>query len=110
MAVEDASDLAIFFDTGDFGVVATITPDSLPSFDVEGLFDEPHATNGVRQANGYSNQADVARQKPTFRARTIDLPGIKNGKATLVINGVEYSAFEVKPDGFGTTTIKLLKA
>jgi hypothetical protein len=110
MAVEDADDLAIFFDTDDFGVVATITPNDGSPFSVEGLFDMPHSTNGIKQANGYSNQADLSGQKPTFRARTIDLPGVRNGRAALVINGVSYLAHDVKPDGFGSTTIQLMKA
>lgn len=110
MAVEDDADRAIFFDDDDFGVMATITPSGGAPYTAQGIFTEPHSVNGIRQANGYSNQADLSGQKPMFRARTTDVASLRNGRATLVINGVEYTAFDVKPDGTGTTSIQLMKA
>lgn len=110
MAVEDDADRAIFFDDDDFGVVATITPNGGAPFSAQGLFSEPPSTNGIKQENGYSNQVALSGGKPTFRARTIDLPGVKNGRATVVIGGVEFQAFDVKHDGYGTTIIQLMKA
>lgn len=116
MAVETDAERAIFFNTDDFGVVATITPNDGPAFDVPGHFDQPHLTSGVRQDNGYrGGQAQISGGKPTFRGLSSALANVKNGRATLLIKDGDveigtFTAFDVKPDGYGNTIIQLMKA
>lgn len=110
MAIETDEDRLIFFDADDFGVVAIITPSSGAARTVEGIYDAPNVTRGVRQDNGYSRQAEVSMTKPVFRARSSDLAGIKAGRASVEINGEVFGVHDVQPDGTGTTTLQLLKA
>lgn len=46
----------------------------------------------------------------TFRGRTSELTSVKAERCTVLIDGVSYSVRDVKPDGTGTTTIKIMKA
>lgn len=99
MAVEDADDLAGFFDADDFAVTATLTGGGT----VEGIFDAEYyaALDGIAGVAVESSQ-------PAFTAPTSDLSGVGQGD-TLTIDGATYEVVEVKPDGTGVTTLRLLK-
>jgi len=109
MAIETDEDRLIFFDADDFGVVAIITPASGEPRTVEGIYDAPAVTRGVRQDNGYSRQAEINMNSPTFRGRTSDLAGIKSGRASAEINGEMFAVHDVKHDGTGLTILELKK-
>jgi hypothetical protein len=119
MAVETDDDRAIFFDPDDFGDVATIVISGGATLeDVPGIYDGPHLVRGVKQDNQFTSSVsvDVSMQKPVFRCRTSDIPGVKNGKATITITSSRlptptvFTVFDVGPDGTGLTILTLMKA
>lgn len=99
MAVETATELAVFFETDDFGVAATYTPSGGSSSTVNGIFDNEFFEAGL-------GEVGVAFQQPRFVCRTSDLPNAAEGDA-IVINTVAYTIRVVQPDGTGTTTLVL---
>lgn len=118
MAVENDADRSIFFDTDDFGGVATIHLNDGTTFDVEGIYDGPNVVRGVRQDNQFTaaSSADLASQSPRFRTRSSVLPGVKNGRATIVIHEpffadpTTFEIWNVGPDGTGMTLLTLKRA
>lgn len=98
MAVENDADRAAFFDTDDFGTVATINGTA-----VNVIFDAE-----------YLEALDIAGNDPQVQCRTSDLdaitPTVAVG-ATVVVNSTSYTvAAPPKPDGTGITTLKLNEA
>lgn len=102
MAVESATDRAIFVGVDDFGVAATYTPSGGASSTVNGIFDndfiEVDAGGGV----------GVALQQPRFHCRTADVSSASEGDA-LVVSGVNYTIRIVQDDGTGMTMLILEK-
>jgi len=102
MAVESATDRAIFVNVDDFGVAATYTPSGGASSTVNGIFDndfiEVDAGGGV----------GVALQQPRFHCRTADVSSASEGDA-LVVSGVNYTIRIVQDDGTGMTMLVLEK-
>jgi hypothetical protein len=102
MAVESATDRAIFVGVDDFGVAATYTPSGGASSTVNGIFDndfiEVDAGGGV----------GVALQQPRFHCRTADVSSASEGDA-LVVSGVNYTIRIVQDDGTGMTMLVLEK-
>ena len=102
MAVESATDRAIFVNVDDFGVAATYTPSGGASSTVNGIFDndfiEVDAGGGV----------GVALQQPRFHCRTADVSSASEGDA-LVVSGVNYTIRIVQDDGTGMTMLILEK-
>ena len=102
MAVESATDRAIFVNVDDFGVAATYTPSGGGSSTVNGIFDndfiEVDAGGGV----------GVALQQPRFHCRTSDVSSASEGDA-LVVSGVNYTIRIVQDDGTGMTMLILEK-
>ena len=102
MAVESATDRAIFVGVDDFGVAATYTPAGGVSSTVNGIFDndfiEVDAGGGV----------GVALQQPRFHCRTADISSASEGDA-LVVSGVNYTIRIVQDDGTGMTMLVLEK-
>lgn len=102
MAVESATDRAIFVNVDDFGVVATYTPSGGASSTVNGIFDndfiEVDAGGGV----------GVALQQPRFHCRTADVSSASEGDA-LVVSGTNYTIRIVQDDGTGMTMLVLEK-
>jgi hypothetical protein len=102
MAVESATDRAIFVGVDDFGTAATYTPSGGASSTVNGIFDndfiEVDAGGGV----------GVALQQPRFHCRTADVSSASEGDA-LVVSGVNYTIRIVQDDGTGMTMMVLEK-
>jgi hypothetical protein len=118
LAIETDEDRLAFFSADDFGYTATITITGGATLtDVPGIYEDPHLTRGLKQNNQFSyNQGqDMSGSKPTFRCRTIDVPGVRNGRAnmTVFLDGVpvdDFTVFDVQGDGTGLTTIRLMRA
>jgi hypothetical protein len=111
MAVETDEDRAIFFDADDFGVTATVTPNTGLPFTVEVTFDSPHMNRGIRQSNQHDgNAVQASGQATTVRGRTSALANVKSGRASIEIEGVLYQVRDAQPDGTGTTTLKIMRA
>jgi len=90
MAVEDAADLASFFDASEFGISATIGGSP-----VDGIFDHE-----------YVEVLNVASESPVFNCLTADVSAVSVGDA-VVINLVNYIVVEIHPDGTGITQLIL---
>ena len=99
MAVETATELAIFFDSDYFGVTASYTPSGGSASNVNGIFDNEFFEAGV-------GEVGVAFQQPRFLCRTSDVSSAAEGDA-ITINSVAYTIRVVQPDGTGTTTLVL---
>ena len=84
-------DLDSFF--GDFNITATVN-----GVDIEGIFDSDYAS--VNYASGVESYA------PQFECKTSDIVDIALSD-TLTINGVAYTAVEIKSDGTGLSVIRL---
>lgn len=118
MAIETDEDRLAFFDTDDFAFTAVITLADSSVVTAVGNYDSAALTRGLKQNNQFSfNQGqEVSGNKPCFRTRTSDVPGVRNGKATLVITDADanvigtFSAFDVQHDGTGMTEIRLMAA
>lgn len=100
MAVESATDRAVFVDIDDFGTAATYTPSGGLAATVNGIFDnefiEVDAGGGV----------GVALNQPRFHCRTADVSSAAEGDA-ITIGGVSYTVRIVQDDGTGMTVLIL---
>lgn len=116
MPVESPADLAGFFNTNEFGAVATITINGGDPFDVAGIFDEPAVLRGTAQDNQYKSHMEISGNRPMFRAPTAALASVKAARAAVSIvdgYGVAHGTFgvhEAKRDGLGSTFLILTKA
>lgn len=102
MAVEDAADLATFFNTNDFAIAATYSPEqfagvhpSSKSRTVNGIFDRDFI-----EINGTEAYA------PVFDCSAADVSDVSHG-ARLTINGAVYIVRGNQPDGTGITRLIL---
>lgn len=100
MAVESAADLAAFFDSDDFGVAATYTPNGYPhpsskSRTVNGIFDREFAVVG-----------DVESFAPVFLCAGSDVSDVTHG-ASLRVEEDDYKVRGIEPDGTGMTRLVL---
>jgi hypothetical protein len=103
MAVESASDRAIFFSTDDFGSAATYTPSGGSAVIVNGVFDREYF---AADAGG---SVSVAIEQPRFICRTSDIPSAAEG-GSLVVNSTTYTIKVVEADGTGVTNLVLEQA
>jgi len=94
MAVENANDLAGFFDPSEHGEVATIGAST-----INGIFSDE-----------YSEILDVSGSVPVFTCITSELdeisPVVTAGTA-IVIKSVNYTIEVLQPDGTGVTRLTL---
>jgi len=90
MAIEDATDLAAFFDVDEFGVAATIGGGT-----VNGILD-----------NGFAASLDMEGSQPRFTCASADVAAVAFGD-TLTIAGATYSVRGVQADGQGVTVLVL---
>lgn len=102
MAVETATERAIFFDTGDFGDAASYTPAGGSATTVNGIFD--HAAAEADAGGSVS----VIVEQPRFVCATSSLPSAAEGDA-IVIKTISYVVRVVFDDGTGTTELFLEK-
>ena len=102
MAVETAADLAVFFDTDDFGVACsyTLAAGGGPTT-VNGILEREYVDLSV------DVEVDIASSGPAFMCAETDLPSGYGAGDTLVIDSVTYKAREPQPDGTGVITIRL---
>lgn len=102
MAVETATELAIFFDVDDFGTAATYTPVGGAASTVNGIFDNPQASRNA------TDLLDITIPAPQFVCRTSDVASVAEGDS-LVVGGVSYIIRVTLTDGTGVTTLLLEK-
>lgn len=102
MAVETATELAIFFDVDDFGTAATYTPVGGAASTVNGIFDNPQASRNA------TDLLDITIPAPQFVCRTSDVANVAEGDS-LVVSGVSYIIRVTLTDGTGVTTLLLEK-
>lgn len=117
MAVETDEDRLAFFDPSDFGETATITiTGSGQVLVVPCIFDAKPLTKGLKQNNQFSFNAaqDVSGNKPCFQCRSSDIPGVKNGRASVVVKNEDDavvftgSVFDVHHDGTGMADVRMM--
>ena len=100
MAVETATELAIFFETDDFAVDATFTPVGGTASTVKGIFDKEY----LEMESGGS--VAFAINQPRFVCATSDVSTAAEGDA-IVISETDYKIVVVQEDGTGPTTLVL---
>jgi voltage-gated potassium channel Kch len=100
MAVETATELAIFFGVDDFGTAATYTPVGGAAVTVNGIFDNPQASRNA------TDLLDVTIPAPQFVCRTSDVANVAEGDS-LVVGGVSYIIRVTLTDGTGVSTLLL---
>jgi len=100
MAVETATELAIFFGADDFGVAATYTPSGGSPVTVNGIFDNEFFEV---EAGG---EVAVAMEQPRFACRTADVSSAAEGDS-ISINSIAYTVRVVQSDGTGVTVLVL---
>jgi voltage-gated potassium channel Kch len=116
MAVETATELAIFFAVDDFGSAATYTPaggggggggggpgpgpGAGQAVTINGIFDNPQASRNA------TDMLDITIPAPQFVCRTSDVPNVAEGDS-LVIGGVSYIIRVTLTDGTGVSTLLL---
>jgi len=104
VAVETDSDRTIFFDTGDFAIVATYAKASGGGAEITGIFLNPSINLST-----FEEAAGIDRQ-PSFLCRESDVPsGAKGGDVgdTLTISATTYRVLNLRPDGTGMIQIDM---
>lgn len=100
MAVETATELAIFFSADDFGVTASYTPLGGDAENVKGIFDHEFYEADAGGTVGF------AIEQPIFTCQTSDIPNAAEGDA-ITINSTDYIVRVVRDDGTGVTVLAL---
>jgi hypothetical protein len=98
MAVETATELAVFFETDDFAVTASYTPSGGSASDVKGIFDKEY----LELDSG--GTVAFAVNQPRFQCSTADVANAAEGDA-ITISGTNYIVRVVQDDGTGVTTL-----
>lgn len=98
MAVETASDRAVFVNPAEFGVTATYGAAS-----INGIFDSDYFAASV------GAQVDIVGARLRFLCRTADLPGSAANGDSIVIAAVTYKVREIHHDGTGMTELVIEK-
>lgn len=101
MAVETATELAVFFDADDFGVNATYTSvASGTPVSIKGIFDHEFYEADAGGTVGF------AIEQPIFTCRTSDVSDAGEGDA-ITINSTDYTVRVIRNDGTGVTVLAL---
>ena len=82
------TDLAIFFETDEYAVTATISGQP-----VDGLFDP-------------GSEETREERAPAFTCRDADIKAVPYG-APVSINGTDYTLDAYRPDGYGIAELRL---
>ena len=99
MAIEGATERAVFFDTDDFATASSYTPSGGLASTVNGIFD-----NEFFEIDPLSGVGVVSAQ-PRLVCTTADLPsGAASGDA-ITIDGTAYTVRVIQPEGTGVTTL-----
>lgn len=99
MAVEDADIRAIYFNTDEFGVSATVTPSSGVASTINVIFDKPDETLGL-------GEAGITSHRPSITCRTADISSLAHGDS-VTVNSTNYTVAEILRDGTGIAQIFL---
>ncbi|MFP6704707.1 MAG: hypothetical protein VCE75_01385 [Alphaproteobacteria bacterium] len=103
MAIEGATERAVFFDTDDFATASSYTPSGGSASTVNGIFDNENFE--VDPLSGVGVVSAQAR----FACTMADLPsGAVSGDA-FTIDGTAYTVRVIQPEGTGITTLVLEK-
>jgi len=100
MAVETATERAIFFEADDFAVTASYTPSGGSATNINGIFDNEYFEADAGGTIG------IAIQQPRFQCQTSNVSSAAEGDA-ITINSVAYTIRIVQDDGTGVTTLVL---
>ena len=96
--VEDFSD---FYNTDDFAVTVTYTPQGGSASTITGIFDDEYQLIDA-------GEVGVSGTSPVFECPTASVPDAATGD-TLIINAVTYLVVEAQPDSTGVTVLILEK-
>ena len=103
MAIEGATERAVFFDTDDFATASSYTPTGGSASTVNGIFD-----NEFFEVDPLSGVGVVSAQ-PRFICAMADLPsGAVSGDA-ITVDSTAYTVRVIQPEGTGVTTLVLEK-
>ena len=94
MAVESDADREVFVDPDAFGQPVTVGGNS-----INAIFDNDYALVDL-------DGVTLESLSPVLHCRTIDVPSVAQGDAAIV-NSVNYTVAEVRPDGTGMTLLRL---
>jgi hypothetical protein len=117
--IEDADDLAIFFDGGDFSDEVVMQVGGGPAVTFMAIFDTRPpftATNfkGFRADDDFGRGLGrVSGSSPRLLCKAADVASIKPsraGDAQFTVRGVAYFADDIQPDGTGLSLVSLKKA
>ena len=100
MAVETATERAIFFNTNDFGDAASYTPQGGSATTINGIFDDEDF-----EVDG-GGTIGISIQQPRFLCQTSDVSSAREGDA-ITIKSVAYTIRIVRDEGTGVTTLVL---
>jgi len=100
MAVETATERAIFFSADDFGTTATYTPSGGSPTSVKGIFDKDYI------AVDSGGSVPIALEQPRFLCATSDVSAAAEDDA-ITIQGTAYLIKVVENDGTGVTILVL---
>lgn len=101
--IEDDEVRALFFDTDDFAEEVTVTPNAGDAFTILAIFDAR-----PKEANpNYRDGAALSGAHPQMTCRSVDFPVDLMGQCTVVVRGLNYNAYDVKPDSTGITCVEL---
>jgi hypothetical protein len=103
MAIEGATERAVFFDTADFGVASSYTPAGGVASTVNGIFD-----NEFLEVDPMTGLGVVSAQ-PRFICATADLPSAAAGGDAITISGTAYTVRVIQAEGTGVSTLVLEK-
>lgn len=89
-----SEDHSAFLDTDEFATSATVGGNA-----VDGIFDNEYVAVDL-------DGVEVESLGPVLQCATSDVPGVAQGDA-VIVNAVNYTVAEVRPDGTGMTLLRL---
>ena len=105
MAVESATDRAVFVNADEFGLTASYTPTGGSASDIDGIFD-----NGYLATSVGGESVGIQNAVAAFTCRSADLPGGAADGDAIEISGTAYIVRQIEPDGQGMSRLVLEKA
>lgn len=106
--IEDADDLALFFDTDDFAEVILISPDVGEPYTIFAVFDaSPTDTRSFENRFGHEQGARPSGSSPSFRCPAVLIPKVLAGKGRAMIRGRQYVIYKVEHDGTGDAFVEV---
>jgi len=103
MAIEGATERAVFFDTDDFATASSYTLSGGSASTVNGISD-----NEYFEVDPLSGVGVVSAQ-PRFVCTTADFPSGAAAGDAITVDGTAYAVRVIQPEGTGVTTLALEK-